>query len=586
MALRHRNRWLIGAAAAATLGLSTWLLCTWGATAYANRALESALGRPATIEEVAVNPFTATVSLQGLALGATNERILTVSQGSASFHWASLWQSGLHIDEVSLNGTHLRLITDASGELNLAQLGGSSEDDSMAIVIDRIRVANGQLDWIDRRTSPHGKLSLRDMTVSLEDYNSETPEDPMHGSASARLGEGRLEVGGDFSPDPLTGDLQVTAGQLALAQLNPWLSDMRHLQIDSGKLTGQGRLAFGRAAESSVLWQGDIDIGDLSVLDHRGDHIFSVNAAAFNGMDIQGADYLQTERITLEAPVMLVLLDEQGQLNLTAQPDSADEEAPASESSDASSQEADSDQEAGSSDQGADLALGSLRVNDATFRFEDRQMSPVVQLDIRSLSGRMEAFDTRTQAPARFSFKGFESDDTPVAIEGNFSAGASMAGEMTLTSERLPLERFAPYVQRFGGYRIRSGIADLDLHYQLEQGRVSARNHVVLRRLALAEEADGSDISLPLKRLIGLLQGDEGVIDLNIPIEATVDGGEVDISSVVMQVVGEVLENLATSPIETLDAMINGDDNDTAGAASKSYTEGPLSHVATEPREE
>lgn len=594
MALAHRNRWLIGTGVAVTIALLVWLLCTWGATAYTKRSLEDALDRPVTIEHVTVNPLTATVSVKGLALRAPDDRILTVEHGSASIRWSSLWRSGVLVKEVALKGAHLRLVTDASGDLNVAELGDSSaagDDSSMKVLIDHIRLAAGQIDWVDERASSQRTLSFQDMTLSLADFDS-TKEAPMHGSASARLGQGRLEATGDFSPDPLTGDLQVRGDQLALTQLNPWLADMQHFQVECGVLQGQGRLAFGRATDSSVLWQGDIGINDVSVIDHQGQHVFGIGKAAFSGMDIQGSDHLRAARLDLDAPDFLVLLDDQGQLNLTSQPDS-DEQAASDPDKASSSQQESPEQKSPEQEHpekehhgGANLALGSLRINNGTFRFEDHQMSPVVQLDIRSLEGRMDAFDTRASAPAEFRFRGFESDDTPVAIEGNFSAGDSLAGEMTLTSKRLPLERFAPYVQRFGGYRIESGTADLDLHYQLDSGRVTAQNHIVLKQLALSEEPVDSNASLPLRRLVGLLQSDDGVINLDIPIEASVDGSSVDMTSVVMQIAGEVIQNLVTSPIDTLDAMINGDDNDAADKTSGRYTEGPLSQVATEPSDE
>ncbi|MFC0339117.1 Uncharacterized protein involved in outer membrane biogenesis [Kushneria avicenniae] len=580
MALAHRNRWLIGAGAAVIAGLLVWLLCTWGATAYATRSLESALDRPVTIEHVTVNPLTATVSLQGLTLGAPDHRLLTVARGHASLHWSSLWRSGVSIRKVALKGVHLRVVTKASGDLNLSGLGSSDtgNDDSTRVVIDHIDVTGGQLDWVDQRASSQRTLSFQDMTLSLADFDS-MQDAPMHGSASARLGQGRLAATGDFSPEPLTGDLKVKGDQLALTLLNPWLADMQHLKIERGVLQGQGRLAFGRATDNGLLWQGDLGVNDVSVIDHQGQHVFGIGKADLSGMDVQGSHHLRVARLDLDAPDFLVLLDDQGHFNLTSRTDNQDQSQTGSSSDKTSSAQSNSGQT-------PNLALGSLRINNGTFRFEDHQMSPVVQLDIRSLEGRMDAFDTRSSAPAKFRFKGLESDDTPVAIEGSFSAGGSLAGEMTLTSKRLPLERFAPYVQRFGGYRIRSGIADLDLHYQLDGGQVTAKNHIVLKQLALSEAPVDSDASMPLRRLVGLLQSGDGVINLDIPIEASVKGSSVDMTSVVTQIAGEVMENLVTSPIDTLDAMINGDDNDAADKTSGGYTEGPLSQVVTDPSDE
>jgi len=95
---------------------------------------------------------------------------------------------------------------------------------------------------------------------------------------------------------------------------------------------------------------------------------------------------------------------------------------------------------------------------------------------------------------------------------------------------------------------------------------LTAQNHIILKHLNLGKEIDQDTTSLPLKKLIGLLQAKSGVINLDIPIETTVEGNtQVDMSKVVWQAITESLGNLLTSPVDSLQALMKDHDENGDG---------------------
>ncbi|SPJ33531.1 DUF748 domain-containing protein [Kushneria phyllosphaerae] len=606
MAIGHRKGLSIAAGIAVVVAGSLYFAGPWALRNWAVDKLRETTGQPVTMEHLGFNPFTATASLAQLTIGDSESPIIHVDKGEITLAWRTLWQSGIHIKRVDLNGPLLHLVQTPEGDLNITRLGGSEDSgESTALSIDSINAHQGEIDWVNQSQSPSTQLAVTDLALTLEGYDSRTSS-PMKGQATGTLNGGQLSAKGQFGLSPLTGDLQMDGQQIGLDLINPWLSQMSNVQVDKGTLSGHGTLAFGEARQGRVQWQGDLDTKAVSLLDGLDRPLFSADQARLTGMDLLTGDHLSADRLSMSGSKMMAIIDEQGEFNLTnslglqsdessapkgdAQGDGAQasdaqkDEPQQNDSSQQGSQQGDSSQN-GSQGDGMALALGRLEVSDGVFNFEDRNMSPTVSLGIDSLEGTMEDFDTRRDTPTSYSFKGFESQRTPVVIEGRFNA-SEPSGVMHLVVDRLPLERFAPYIQRFGGYRIEQGTADLDLSYRLRDGHLDADNHVVLRQLDLGEEVPEGDTSLPLKKLIGILKGDDGVINLDIPINASVEGAGIDVSKVIWQVIGEAMENMVTSPIETLDAMINGDDDDTADKSSGRYTEGPLSQVATEPHDD
>ncbi|WP_169713414.1 DUF748 domain-containing protein [Kushneria marisflavi] len=592
MAIGHRKGWSITAGIAVLVVGGIYFAGPWALKSWAVDSLGKATGRPVTIEHLSFNPFTATASLRQLNIGAGDSPVIHVDEGEATLAWRTLWESGIHVERIDLEGPRLHLVQTPEEGLNITQLGGSGDSGkSTALIIDSIKAQHGEIDWVNQTQSPPVQLAVTDLALTLEGYDSRSSS-PMHGEATGTLNGGQLHADGRFGLSPLTGDLQVRGQEIGLKLINPWLSQLSRVQIDQGTLNAHGKLAFGEAEQGKVQWQGDLETNSVSVLDGRQRLFFSVDKARLEGMDLLTGDHLSADQLSMSGSKMMAIIDEEGAFNLTTslglqseggskQENQSQHGASAKENESSEGESRNEPQQEG----GMALALGHMEVSNGAFDFEDRNMSPRVTLSVSSLEGTMQDFDTRRDKSASYSFKGFESQQTPVTIEGKFNASAP-SGVMHLMVDRLPLERFAPYIQRFGGYRIEQGTADLDLRYQLRNGQLDANNHVVLRQLDLGEEVSNGDTSLPLKTLIGVLQGGDGVINLDIPIDASVEGSGVDVSKVVWQVIGEAMENMVTSPIDTLDAMINGGDDDTKDKDSGGYEEGPLSRVVTKPSDD
>ncbi|KFF48824.1 hypothetical protein GY26_11145 [Gammaproteobacteria bacterium MFB021] len=584
-----RRRWIGVFTVALALLFLAIVAGPWALTKWAESHFSRSLGEPVALERLYFNPFTATASFSSLEIGDGKTPMLTAASGRVAFAWDSLWQPGIHIDSVTLSSPHLNLVSPPSGPLNVTTLGQGSSASSdagqpMPLTIDRIRAEHGRIAWVDQAAAGQPSIQADEVDLTLEGF--QRPDGgPMQGQATATLGGGQLDLQGQFGLLPLSGDLTLEAQQVNAAALDPWLTRALPARVVGGQFSLDGRLRFGQASRAAVAYQGGVTLNGVETQGAQGQPLFSVQRGVAEQIDFASGAHLVVGSLSLTAPKLNALVDDQGRFNLLAQfggsqhaqTGRAQSETSEAESSQGQTGQDPSDgrqnsqaqggqdsshehQSQGSGDDsqsgGMALALDKLRVEQGEMTFEDRRMSPVVSLDIGQLQGQLTRFDTRTAKPAKYHVEGRVSDGTPVMIEGEVSFGDSLGARMHLTTQRLALSQFAPYIRRFAGYRIEHGSADLDLHYRLEDGALTARNHIILKQLDLGREVDPDASSLPLKNLVALLQAESGVINLNIPIDTTVSGSNVDMSVVIWQAISESLENLLTSPIDSLQSLI------------------------------
>ncbi|WP_110692471.1 DUF748 domain-containing protein [Salinicola halophyticus] len=562
-----RRRWVGVFALIVVLLLLVFLAGPWALTKWAENRFTDSLGTPVKIERVTFNPFTVTARFSTLRVGDGETPMIEIASGEVAFEWSTLWQSGIHISEVHLDSPNLHLVSPQSGPLNLATLGAdsssgdASSDDGSSLTIERIDASDGQIDWQDRGTGEDASIAETGVSLTLHDYQRDG-DSPMQGQASGTVGGGKIDLEGRFGVMPLTGDLAITTQQVAASAIDPWLTAGMPARIDQGRVDLDGQLRFGTAANALIAYQGKVSLDDLATVDSQDQPLLSLDRGVFEGVDFALDDHLKIDSSVLTAPRLTALIDDDGQFNLMTA------FAPQEEGNDLKDANRNGASQNRNDDAGMALALKRLEVKQGRFDFEDRHMSPTVALDVDGLNGQLSQLNTRSDQPAHYRFDGMESEGTPVMVEGSINLGEPLDARMRLTTKQLELSQFAPYIRRFGGYRIDHGTADLELNYHLQGSRLDAQNHIILKHLNLGKEIDQDETSLPLKRLIGLLQAKSGVINLDIPIETTVEGNtQVDTSEVVWQAVTESLGNILTSPVDSLQALMGDHDGSGDGAS-------------------
>ncbi|MGC3874736.1 DUF748 domain-containing protein [Halomonas sp. GXIMD04776] len=582
-----RKRWWLvplGLAILAGLLVVAWL---WALPYYIEQRLVSTFssitGREVSMKHVAVNPFTATLTLEDFRIAGQDQiPVLSSDKVMADVQWRSLWSPGWRLAQLDLQSPRLQLIWRENGDWNLVEMLASDDKNKSKdkkptpILIERITAGGGRFDWINRRIDKPVTLSFEQVSLDAEDYDN-TSDAPFTLQSQSRLAGAALSAKGKMGFAPWKLDVDLTADELPLATLSDYLSKVVRARVNSGMLTTQARMQAGEATDAGLRITGQSELHEIEMLEPDGDQPI----ARAERMNIDEFLFeldrprLEAGRMTLQQPWAEVIINERMGTNLTAWLP------PKEQSTSKKSTGSNGKQQSPS----MRYALDDLVVKEGTMTFADRHLPEPFKIDFSALEGKWKGLSSSQQGGGELSLEGQVSDGAPLSIEGRYDPLSDpWQGNLDIHVERMRLTTFAPYLRRFAGYEIERGEVSLGLDYRLEDGRLNTNNQLVLRRIRLGEQVDPTATELPVKTLIGVLRNDDGTIELEIPMTIPLDkSGSIEFGDIAGQAIRKALQNLISSPIETLGEVVQGgSDNDNDSDNSGSADDGGNENVSND----
>jgi hypothetical protein len=123
----------------------------------------------------------------------------------------------------------------------------------------------------------------------------------------------------------------------------------------------------------------------------------------------------------------------------------------------------------------------------------------------------------------------------------------------------MELSTFNPYSGKFAGYNITKGKLTTELHYKVDGRKLDAQHHITVEQLEFGEKTASKDaVSLPIKLAVALLKDRNGVIDLDIPVNGTLDDPSFRLGPIIWKVFVNILEKAVTAPFALLGALFGG----------------------------
>jgi hypothetical protein len=131
--------------------------------------------------------------------------------------------------------------------------------------------------------------------------------------------------------------------------------------------------------------------------------------------------------------------------------------------------------------------------------------------------------------------------------------------ELSLTCENIALPVFNPYSGRYAGYNIERGELTTDIHYLLRNRKLSAQHHVRIDQLTWGKESDTKPgAPLPVRLATALLRDRNGVIELDLPVNGSLDDPSFHVWPLVWKVVKNIVVKAATAPFDFLGSLFKG----------------------------
>jgi hypothetical protein len=201
------------------------------------------------------------------------------------------------------------------------------------------------------------------------------------------------------------------------------------------------------------------------------------------------------------------------------------------------------------------LRVGGLQLVNGRVDYTDRFVRPNYSAALSELNGRLGAFEAGARDMAALELTGRVAGTAQLDVRGSLNPMADpLALDVRAKATDLELAPLSPYAGKYAGYAIERGKLSMDVHYRVQpDGRLEATNRVVLNQLTFGERIESpSATKLPVRLAVALLKDRNGVIDVNLPVEGSINDPQFSVAGLVARIIGNLIAKALTAPFSLM----------------------------------
>ena len=442
-------------------------------------------------------------------------------------------------------------------------------------VIQAVSFQDSALSLTDLVNSRPAALELDHISLTVTNI-SNLPGEGLHAALELRWNtNGTIRADVSASLQPLSADVQVTLDQVALRPLDPYLESQVNLFVEDGKLDFRGRahLRTTNGALPQISFDGDAALQNFATVDGDfGEDLVKCGAVRISGIAANLTPLaVAVKEISVNDAYARIIIATNRTINLLSALRLVDTNAPETQIEKSESGKAKTKKKSAilpavisnserKTNSLPDIAIASVVISNAQIFFTDRSMNPDVNLSLQQAGGTIVGLSTRQLEHADINIHAKVDNVGPVEITGTIHPFDDRStNTVTVTVRDVDLTPTSPYSGKFAGYRIAKGKLGLALAYHLQGRNLQSENKLTLDQFTFGEKVDSPDATkLPVRLGIAILKDRNGKIELDIPIEGSLDDPKFKIGKAVWHVIETLLVKVALSPFAALGAVFGG----------------------------
>ena len=454
----------------------------------------------------------------------------------------------------------------ATAQIHVREKDGAIDASATAVQADLT-----QFKARDEAQKPPLDIALQSLHITADRLAMGPGQSRFTLAAAGIQGNGKLNLAGTFTPQPLTLASSVDLSDLNVAPFAAYAAGSLNATVRAITLGAKGDVAFAAATGNAPLrvnWKGGVEITGVDLQDRvNNDDFLNWKRLAFAGMDVSVAgDKVGAKLgdIALEDFYGRILLNAQGRLNvmdLIAAPGQAggsitqDTQTPGRQAPAAPTAT-----KAAASAAMPDIAVNSVTLSRGRMTFTDRFVKPNYVAELSAIEGAITAVSSTNPQPAKVKVTGRVYTTAPLSISGIVQPFAKyLTLDLKASAKGVDLPRFNTYSAKYVGYPIKRGKLSVDLEYKIKDRALQASNHVVLNQLTFGDKTNSPDATkLPVLLAVALLKDSRGNIDINLPISGSLDDPEFSVGGIVVRVLLNLVVKAVTSPFSLLASAFGG----------------------------
>ncbi len=432
----------------------------------------------------------------------------------------------------------------------------------------------------DRSMSPAAAVTLTPLNVHVTGFNGSPDAELAVTVASGLSPSGKIEVRAQLTPKSSAVSAQLQAHDLPLTLLQPYLAHYTSMTLLKGTLGA--KLNIERGADGALVIAGATAVHDLRTVDNA----LKLDFLKWRELRIADMRYrsapvsLRIGAVTALEPYvrMVIAPDRTTNLKQVLTPAGATADKPPGAEPEPAPPRAAPPPARGKTTSARNhrtapaataraepltpfpVSIGTVTLVNGSANYSDLWIKPSFAIGIQSLGGKISGLSSDPNSRAKVQLDGKVDRYAPWKLAGEVNLlSAALFTDLTMSFSDVDLTVVNPYSGHFVGYRIDKGKLSVDVHYQVEQRKLNATQHFVVDQLELGERVESPDaIHVPLKIAVALLKDRNGVIDLNLPMNGSLDDPQFRIGPIIWKMFVNLLTKVATAPFALLGHLFGG----------------------------
>ncbi len=421
-----------------------------------------------------------------------------------------------------------------------AQTGTARDEDTWSVRMGKLDVDHVSIDVEDRVPQPPVRLAARDLSLTATDV-SNARDSKAKVLLRTRLGEsGRASYDGMFGTNPFAMAGAIDVANVQVGPLRPYIEAQVDVSVTGGLVSAKGRLAVEARDRAKVEWKGDVVVTEFSALDKpTASDLVRWKRLALTGMEIAtDPRRAVVGGISVEDYYARLIVYQDASLNLThlltprdAQGETPGESAP------------------------LPVTLGRVELARGNVNFSDFFIHPNYSANLTDVTGSVTTMSAEQAGDVAISARVDHS--APVEVSGRIHPFAKdLTLDIAAKARDIDLPPLTPYSVKYAGYGIDKGKLTFDVHYKVDQRKLSAENRLVLDQLTFNPKRIDSETAtkLPVLLAVSLLKDSRGVIDVSLPIAGSLDDPQFSVGGLIVRVIVNLITKAVTAPFALLSA--------------------------------
>jgi len=472
------------------------------------------------------------------------------------------------VASIQLKDGKLDVVRDPKGALNLVRLltpmpptRPEPPSQPFHVSLKELGVQNLSVAFKDLATVRPVKVLVGPIEATLRDFSLEPDQTSQLNLSLGLGGKTALTVSGTVVPLKPAVDLKVAVDQLALAPFDPYLAPATDIRLTGGALSMSGRVKarfLGKPSDSAAF-QGDFEVSGFEAMDGALREPF----LRYRKFRVVGID-LNTQppafaarRVELTGPEGRLVVAPDGSTNVARAlklepPPAGKAGAVAGAAVPATPAQA------------FKLNVAKLVLQSGRLSFIDRSLEPNAALLLSRLEGTYNHLSSEPDTASTLDLTGQAGDVAPLRIQGRAVVfRQDKDTDVTLLIQGSELSDFSPYAGKYLGYTIHKGKLEVDAHIKIQERKLDSLFKTRLDQFYLGERTPSPEAThLPVNLALAILRDRHGVIDLELPVQGSLDDPDFRYGQVVWKALLNVLTKIVTSPFTLLSKLGGSGDQD------------------------